>query len=132
MKRRTLKAVSLLLSFSLICPLTFISSAVYSLADTQGSKDYTIISPYEDINWDTWGTYKTNLHTHSKASDGKFEIPEMVEVNYAQCLDVLAMTDHCVVHQGCNKDPEPVPIISYYAILKKPKILSQERYQQIT
>ena len=60
MKRRTLKAVSLLLSFSLICPLTFISSAVYSLSDTQGSKDYTIISPYEDINWDTCGTYKTN------------------------------------------------------------------------
>lgn len=132
MKRRTLKAVSLLLSFSLICPLTFISSAVYSLADTQGSKDYTIISPYEDINWDTWGTYKTNLHTHSKASDGKFEIPEMVEEYYAQGFDVLAMTDHGVVNQGWNKDPEPVPIISYYAILKKPKILSQERYQQIT
>jgi len=112
--------------------MAFTSAAADTEADIQGTKDYTIISPYEEVDWDTWGTYKTNLHTHSKASDGNNEIPEIVEEYYRQGFDVLAMTDHGVVNKGWNNAPETVPLLSFNAILKKPQILSQERYEQIT
>ena len=38
------------------------------LAAGAADKDYTIVSPYEDVIWDgenAWGAYKGSLHTHS-------------------------------------------------------------------
>jgi hypothetical protein len=58
MQKRTTKAISLLLAFSLTCPMAFASAAADAEADIQGTKDYTIISPYEEVDWDTWGPTK--------------------------------------------------------------------------
>lgn len=34
-----------------------------------GNDDYTLVSPYANVDWDTWKQYKGNMHTHSSVSD---------------------------------------------------------------
>ncbi len=134
MKKHSVKALCFLMSLILICSMGFSASAAgtQAVTDVVGSKSYTITSPYETVDWDTWGTCKTNLHTHSTASDGEVDYADMIEAYYAQGFDVLAMTDHGVVNSGWNAPPKTVPILSFNAILKKPKYLTQARYEEIT
>jgi len=54
----------------------------------------TIISPYADVDWQEFGQYKTALHVHSKNSDGKNTLAEMIEDHYQKDYDILAITDH--------------------------------------
>lgn len=30
----------------------------------------TILNPYENVNWDTFGRHRANLHSHTTESDG--------------------------------------------------------------
>ena len=57
------------LSAALVVVMLF---TAFPAAFAFGSKetDYTIISPYEQVDWSTWKTYKANLHAHCDASDG--------------------------------------------------------------
>jgi len=100
--------------------------------DTRGEKNYTIVNPYETVDWDTWGQYKANLHSHSTASDGSVNFNKMIEAHYALGYDILAMTDHGVVNRGWNKDPVIFPILSFQSYLNDPKPLTDERYAEIT
>ena len=56
------------LSAALVVVMLF---TAFPAAFAFGSKetDYTIISPYEQVDWSTWKTYKANLHAHCDASD---------------------------------------------------------------
>lgn len=121
--------LSLILCAALLLPLGI---GVGAAEDVMGSKTYTITNPYETVNWNTWGHYKANLHTHSTVSDGKDAIVDVIEAYYAGGYDILAMTDHGVVNRGWNVMPTPVPILSFNMILGKPVPLSDERYLQIT
>ena len=58
------------LSAALVVVMLF---TAFPAAFAFGSKetDYTIISPYEQVDWSTWKTYKANLHAHCDASDGE-------------------------------------------------------------
>ena len=58
------------------------------------SDGYTIVSPYENVNWASWGQYKTALHVHSTNSDGANPLWEMLDDHYAKGYDILAATDH--------------------------------------
>ena len=59
--------------------------------------DYTIISPYRAVDWETWGQYKAGLHVHSTNSDGENLFNEMLEDHYRKDYDIFAMTDHNVL-----------------------------------
>ncbi|HCS74038.1 MAG TPA: hypothetical protein DIW17_09200 [Clostridiales bacterium] len=55
---------------------------------------YTIINPYENVDWNTCGQYKANFHAHSSNSDGSKLTRDMVEDHYAKGYNILAVTDH--------------------------------------
>jgi len=59
-----------------------------------GGGTFTITSPYENINWSTFGQYKAALHTHTHNSDGSNSLPESVQRHYELNYDILAITDH--------------------------------------
>lgn len=91
---------------------------------------FTIHSPYAEVDWDTWHSYKGNLHTHSTASDAGVDFADMIEAHYAREYDILAMTDHGVINHGWNLPPKTT-LFSFQSYRKKPTYLSEERYRQI-
>lgn len=57
-------------------------------------ENYKIENPYSQINWQEVNQVKTNLHTHTKKSDGKDSIQDVVN-KYAELgYGSLAITDH--------------------------------------
>ena len=86
-----------------VCPTAF-------AADTTG-KNYIIDNPYEGIDWDSWGNYKTQLHSHTTASDGYLTIDEYCKFHYACDYDIVALTDHGTLNLGWNKRPDVVPLM---------------------
>ncbi len=80
---------------------------------TANEKNYIIDNPYEEIDWDSWGEYKTQLHCHTNASDGFLTIDEFVRIHYAANFDIVALTDHGTINQGWNNEPELVPLMRF-------------------
>jgi len=122
------RAFSILLAAALLAAL---SVPAFPAGDITGAKSYTITNPYKTVNWDTWGAYKGNLHTHSTASDGRADFDEMIEAHYAAGYDILGMTDHGVVNRGWNIQPQTVPLISFMSYLAPPHPLTDERLAEI-
>lgn len=96
--------------------------------------DYKITDPYATVNWDTWNHYRSQLHTHTLYSDGEMNITDVVEAYYSLGYDILAITDHGVVHTGWNQPHKMIPIIGFNKYIKPNEIkpMSDERYAQIT
>ena len=65
-------------------------------------RKFKITNPYAGVDWDSWHHYKTNLHTHSTASDAQVDFSDMIKAYYDAGFDILAMTDHGVVNHGWN------------------------------
>ena len=123
---KTKKIVSLLL-------VLFALFNIFSVSAFATEKvSYTITSPYETVDWDTYNQYKTQLHTHTLYSDGGMDIKDVVEEYYRQDYDILAITDHGVVNKGWNKMPEMLPIIGYNKLFYDLSPMSDERYEEIT
>ena len=114
----------------ILTALLALSLPVAALA--QASDGYDIINPYDSVDWESWKCYKAQLHSHTRYSDGKMHISDVVEEYYRQGYDILAITDHGVVNKGWNIKPDLVPISSYYQYISLLKPLSEERYAQIT
>ena len=93
---------------------------------------YTIKSPYETVDWDTFNQYKTQLHAHTLYSDGGMDVKDVVEEYYRQNYDILAITDHGVVNKGWDEMPEMLPIIGYNKFFYDLSPVSKERYEEIT
>ena len=93
---------------------------------------YTIKSPYETVDWDTFNQYKTQLHAHTLYSDGGMDVKDVVEEYYRQNYDILAITDHGVVNKGWDEMPEMLPIIGYNKLFYDLSPVSKERYEEIT
>lgn len=93
-------------------------------------KDFKITSPYAGIDWDTWMSLKGNLHTHSTASDAGTDFADMIEAHFVRDYDILAMTDHGIINHGWNLPPRRTAF-SFQSYLKKPKHLTDERYNEI-
>lgn len=94
-------------------------------------RKFKIINPYAGVDWDSWHHYKTNLHTHSTASDAQVDFSDMIKAYYDAGFDILAMTDHGVVNHGWNQKPRRIPVLSVSSIIKKPTWLSDEEYSAI-
>ena len=69
-------------------------------------KNYLIDSPYDEVNWNTWRAYKTQLHCHTNASDGYLTVREVVQLSYDLGYDILAITDHGTLNRGWNNVPQ--------------------------
>ncbi len=74
-------------------------------------KEYVIDNPYENIKWDEWKAYKTQLHCHTNASDGFMNIHEFVQAHYDMNYDIVALTDHGTLNRGWNVAPDIVPLM---------------------
>jgi len=92
MKNTIQKAIGAALAILLAVPLL----SVQASAETQ----FAIRNPYRNVNWETYRSYRAELHAHSTASDGYSDFSAMIEAYYEKGYDVLAMTDHGVVDRG--------------------------------
>lgn len=89
----------------------------------EGSLDYTIDSPYKNVNWNTYGQYKADFHAHSNESDGSPQPYDTIEEHYRKGYDVLALTDHNVTNTTWNRKDDPTGRGRTY--------LTDERYEEI-
>ena len=92
-------------------------------------KDYTIINPYESVDWSTYDTYKANLHAHTTASDGDVALSDMVQAYYDAGYDILSITDHGVINTGWRDERKTNGIFNGF---RKVYPMSEEQYQRIT
>lgn len=104
------KITAIILSLLMVLPLAGVSASAEETQVT-AEKNYIIDNPYEDVNWDTWNAYKTQLHAHTTASDGFLTIHEFVQKHYDHNYDIVALTDHGTLNWGWNVEPETVPLM---------------------
>ena len=79
---------------AVICVVALLAGMLSTIGYAAGAdKDYTIINPYADVDW-SWDQYKSDLHTHTTASDGRDSLKDMLEINYKYGFDVYAVSDH--------------------------------------
>ncbi len=134
MKRKCLSTAKKITALFLVFLMTGVIAIPVS-AETE-TKNYIIDNPYEDIDWDTWGSYKTQLHSHTNASDGFLTIHEYVQKHYDMDYDIVAVTDHGTINKGWNVAPDLVPImrlIKYERSQMKPVTpLTAEEYEAYT
>ena len=127
--KQTKKLISLALCMTLI--FTLFSFGISATEE----KDYTIVSPYEDVIWsgeNAWGAYKGTLHSHTTYSDADVDLATMVKEYYEQDYDFLANADHGVTGVEWNKEPAKVLLYTYQQILgNKVAVLTDEEYEGI-
>lgn len=99
------KLLALVLSFAVMIPLVSLPAYAYE------ANDFTITNPYENIDWDAWKGYKTQLHCHTNASDGFQTIKEALADYYALDYDAVAITDHGTINKGWDNEPDLIPIV---------------------
>ncbi len=123
------KITAIFLSVLMIFPL----AGVCASAEETVTKNYIITDPYENVDWDSWNAYKTQLHAHTTASDGFLTVQEFVKAHYDLNYDIVALTDHGTLNRGWNVVPETVPLMRF---IKKERTkmadiipLTEEEYQ---
>lgn len=99
------KIFSIVLAAVLLVPVFVLPAYAYK------SNDYIITNPYENIDWESWKGYKTQLHCHTTASDGYQTIKEAISDYYALDYDIVAITDHGTINRGWNTAPDTIPIV---------------------
>lgn len=122
------KSKKLLAVVIVVVMLTSVMAPVYAVA---GASKYTITSPYATVDWDTWGAYKTQLHTHTTYSDSTLTLSETVERYYDLDFDILAITDHGVHGTDWTKRAKMCNLIGYYGLYGNVDTLTPERNLQI-
>ena len=94
------KAVAVMLSMVILATGTAVGA--YAANDV----DYTINSPYANVDWSTYNQFKADLHSHSTVSDGDQTIRQQVEKHYEHGFDIMALSDHGTVDYGWDKDTQ--------------------------
>lgn len=106
------RIISLLLCL-LIVSVSLVPAASAQTQTESQTKKFIITNPYEQVDWDSWGTYKAQLHCHTNASDGYLTIHEFVQKHYDLDYDIVALTDHGTINRGWNNEPQLVPILRF-------------------
>lgn len=119
------KIISVVLTVTMLFSVVSVSFGAFAAGET----DYTIVNPYETVDWNQWNFYKANLHTHSVASDADNTITDIVSEYYNQDYDILALTDHGVINNGWNKSRETNGVFNYFRDCPS---MSDEDYLRIT
>jgi len=99
--KRTLKASAAIMLASMLAAVCL---PLYAAAE----EGFAILNPYENVDWAKAKPYRTQLHTHTTASDGKQTLAEAIENYYRHGSDFVAVTDHGVVDRGWTK-PNHIP-----------------------
>ena len=111
-KQKMKRIVSLLLCLLIVSVSLVPAASAQTQTDSQ-TKKFIITNPYEQVDWDSWGTYKAQLHCHTNASDGYLTIHEFVQKHYDLDYDIVALTDHGTINRGWNNEPQLVPILRF-------------------
>lgn len=114
---------------TLLAATMLASSLTAAASAATPEKDYTIINPYESVDWATYDTYKANLHTHTTASDGDVTLSDMVQAYYDAGYDILAITDHGVINTGWRDERKTNGIFNGF---RKVSPMSEEQYERLT
>jgi len=127
MKKRSLAALLAL------CMLVTAFALAPAATDQCPCHPLRITNPYARVNWNTWGQYRVQLHTHTTASDGQSTHAQLIEAYYAAGYDALAITDHGVVDRGWIRPNHP-PFDNVFSFLWERDIqgITAERYREIT
>ncbi|NLU41592.1 MAG: hypothetical protein GXX08_05265 [Firmicutes bacterium] len=95
--------IVLLIISSCIAGLLTIGESMRSLAGEQVHDPVrTVRNLYEAVDWQTFGQYKANFHTHTARSDGTGTPAEMIDAYHDRGYSVLAITDHDYSHQQAS------------------------------
>lgn len=104
---------------SVICVVSLLMGALSCVAlAAQAGVDYTITNPYDGVDWN-WKQYKTDLHSHTSATDGNNTLKEMVEEHYKYGYDILAISDHGTTSYSWTEECV-VPALKVFCSLKRP------------
>ncbi len=98
-------------SLSVILAAVFAFTMAIPAFAADEKKNYIIDNPYEEIDWDTWDDYKTQLHCHTNASDGFLPVQQFCDMHYALDYEIVALTDHGTLNRGWNVVPDTVPLM---------------------
>lgn len=88
------KSMSAVLSLAMITSFALGNVGTVYASDMEKDTDYYIVNPYETVDWENFGQYKADFHSHTTESDGGNTALEMIEDHYAKGFDILAITDH--------------------------------------
>jgi len=102
----TIKKVSVmstLLAVILVVSMFTGAISMATAATTGQSGNFVITSPYANVDWNTYGQYKADFHSHSTNSDGSNTVAQMVEDHYAKGFDIFTVTDHSVLTENWDK-----------------------------
>lgn len=106
-----------------------------SVADIEGTKNYTIENPYESVRWGEWREYKASLHSHTNASDAEPSMVESIEYHYSDDFDILAISDHAVIGEQWDEIPTVVPLYRFFKFgntgMKNIEVLTSERRNEM-
>lgn len=98
----------------LICIIMAATLCVPSFA---AQSSFTIINPYEDVDFETFNQFKGDLHSHTVSSDGHITLKENIEEHYKYGFDFLAISDHGTVSYSWTK-PNYDPTIKMLLTIK--------------
>jgi len=74
-----------------------IAGAVPAAYAQTTANTFTVINPYEAVDWDAFGHYKASLHVHTNRSDGNASLEDTVRNHHKKGYHILAFTDHNVL-----------------------------------
>lgn len=95
-KMKTKKSNNLLQVLNTVA-ISFLIATGLLISTVSCKPKYTIVNPYESVNWKEDGRFKANLHTHTTRSDGSFSPQKVVDCYHDLGYDILALTDHNVL-----------------------------------
>lgn len=110
-----MKRIKLIALFMAVM-MAFTSVTVFAAetdAEVGEKLDFTLDSPYKDVDWDTFTAYKGNLHTHSSVSDGSETFKNMIQAAYDQDYDILAFSEHGITGRAWDQKPFIRPLYMY-------------------
>ena len=117
------KALAVVMSVLML--FTISPMAMAADADT----DYKIDNPYKNVNFETDGVYKADLHSHTTFSDGSNPLPDMVERHYELGFDIHAVTDHSVTFYGFT-DPQPVDLMKLLCLIDNGELITDALFEE--
>lgn len=98
-------------TLAVILALTMIFTMALPVFAAESEKNFIIDNPYEEVDWDAWEDYKTQLHCHTNASDGFLPVQQFCDMHYALNYEIVALTDHGTLNRGWNVVPDIVPLM---------------------
>ena len=80
--------------------------------------DIELDDPYADVDWNTYGQHKANLHTHTRESDGLYSVGRVIDSYHNRGYDILAIADHNHVTwpwEDYNRNPDELKMLAVQA-----------------